>query len=148
YTRAFSDGPRNFEAWSNDEGDICVGTPSPNYHTNERAFQLSIDLTCIAALHGGSFVALGSNSRHANHDSIPGLPGTPATEEFLINGSILQDSKDLRLPNLIVKSEQKTQFGIFRLEVSTGAPHSKNPTKEHLFRIGIVAAMFQKKKTL
>ncbi|GFW99439.1 hypothetical protein TNCV_3007411 [Trichonephila clavipes] len=27
-------------------------------------------LTCIAALHGGSFVALGSNSRHANHDSI------------------------------------------------------------------------------
>ncbi|GFX09515.1 hypothetical protein TNCV_4699011 [Trichonephila clavipes] len=21
YTRAFSDGPRNFEAWSNDEGD-------------------------------------------------------------------------------------------------------------------------------
>ncbi|GFT37270.1 hypothetical protein TNCV_1127081 [Trichonephila clavipes] len=32
--------------------------PSPNYHTNERTFQFSIDLTCIAALHGGSFVAL------------------------------------------------------------------------------------------
>ncbi|GFS91505.1 hypothetical protein TNCV_1139401 [Trichonephila clavipes] len=30
--------------------------PSPNYHTNERTFQLSIDLTGIAALHGGSFL--------------------------------------------------------------------------------------------
>ncbi|GFX31479.1 RNase H domain-containing protein [Trichonephila clavipes] len=29
---------------------------------------------------------------------------------------------------------------------SYGAPHSKKPTKEYLFRIGIVAAMFQKKK--
>ncbi|GFW58583.1 hypothetical protein TNCV_718831 [Trichonephila clavipes] len=26
-----------------------LATPSPNYHTNERTFQLSIDLTCIAA---------------------------------------------------------------------------------------------------
>ncbi|GFW26980.1 probable RNA-directed DNA polymerase from transposon BS [Trichonephila clavipes] len=31
------------------------------------------------------------------------------------------------------------------LEVPSGAPHSKKPTKEYLFRIGIVAAMFQKK---
>ncbi|GFX52258.1 RNase H domain-containing protein [Trichonephila clavipes] len=29
---------------------------------------------------------------------------------------------------------------------SYGAPHSKKPTKEYLFRIGIAAAMFQKKK--
>ncbi|GFT95279.1 RNase H domain-containing protein [Trichonephila clavipes] len=29
---------------------------------------------------------------------------------------------------------------------SYGAPHSKNPTKEYLFRIGIAAAMFQKKE--
>ncbi|GFU80286.1 hypothetical protein TNCV_3520631 [Trichonephila clavipes] len=40
--------------------------PPSHYHTNETpTFQLSIDLTCIAALHGGSLVALGSNSRHA-----------------------------------------------------------------------------------
>ncbi|GFY20558.1 hypothetical protein TNCV_211901 [Trichonephila clavipes] len=65
-------------------GQMTRATPelaplSPNYHTNERTFQLSIDLTCIAALHGGSFVVLGSNSRHANHDSIPSPPDTPAT---------------------------------------------------------------------
>ncbi|GFU97350.1 hypothetical protein TNCV_3889651 [Trichonephila clavipes] len=65
-------------------GQMTRATPelapsSPNYHTNERTFQLSIDLTCIAALHGGSFVALGSNSRHANHDSIPCPPDTPDT---------------------------------------------------------------------
>ncbi|GFU23419.1 hypothetical protein TNCV_1859621, partial [Trichonephila clavipes] len=73
YTRAFSDGPRNFEAWSNDEGakpELAPPLQLP-HHTNERTFQLSIDLTCITALHGGSFVALRSNSRHANHDSIP-----------------------------------------------------------------------------
>ncbi|GFX74497.1 transposable element Tcb1 transposase [Trichonephila clavipes] len=32
---------------------------SPNYHTNGKTFQLSTDLTCIAALHGGSLVVLG-----------------------------------------------------------------------------------------
>ncbi|GFX93008.1 hypothetical protein TNCV_139521 [Trichonephila clavipes] len=48
-----------------------LAPPSPNFHTKERTFQISIDLTCITALHGGPFVALGSNSRHANHDSIP-----------------------------------------------------------------------------
>ncbi|GFY27044.1 hypothetical protein TNCV_2066651 [Trichonephila clavipes] len=29
-----------------------LAPPSPNYHTNGRTFQLSTDLTCIAALHG------------------------------------------------------------------------------------------------
>ncbi|GFX62208.1 hypothetical protein TNCV_3305821 [Trichonephila clavipes] len=38
-----------------------LAPPSPNYHTNWRTFQLSTDLTCIAALHGGSLVVLGSN---------------------------------------------------------------------------------------
>ncbi|GFW81521.1 hypothetical protein TNCV_2881991 [Trichonephila clavipes] len=33
YTRAFDDGPRNFELWSSDVDDTCAGTPSPNYHT-------------------------------------------------------------------------------------------------------------------
>ncbi|GFW82354.1 hypothetical protein TNCV_3818351 [Trichonephila clavipes] len=62
YTRAFGDRPRNFEPWSSDEDDTRAGTPSPNYHTNGRRFQLSTDLTCIAALHGGSLVVLGLNS--------------------------------------------------------------------------------------
>ncbi|GFX92831.1 hypothetical protein TNCV_2657451 [Trichonephila clavipes] len=30
-------------------------------------------------VHRGSFVALGSNSRHTNHYSIPSPPGTPDT---------------------------------------------------------------------
>ncbi|GFY35220.1 hypothetical protein TNCV_5045941 [Trichonephila clavipes] len=38
YTRAFGDGPRNFEPWSSDEDDTRAGTPSPNYHTNGRTF--------------------------------------------------------------------------------------------------------------
>ncbi|GFT55678.1 ccmar2 transposase [Trichonephila clavipes] len=58
FTRSFGDGPRNFEPWSSDVDD----TPSPIYHTNERTFELSTDLTGIAALHGGSLVILGSNS--------------------------------------------------------------------------------------
>ncbi|GFU69885.1 hypothetical protein TNCV_113041 [Trichonephila clavipes] len=39
-----------------------LAPPSPNYHANGRTFQLSTDLTCIAALHDGSLVVLGSNS--------------------------------------------------------------------------------------
>ncbi|GFU78054.1 hypothetical protein TNCV_4778621, partial [Trichonephila clavipes] len=38
--------------------------PSPNYHTTPTGggrFSSSTDLTCIAALHGGSLVVLGSN---------------------------------------------------------------------------------------
>ncbi|GFU75707.1 putative DD41D transposase [Trichonephila clavipes] len=33
YTRAFGDGPRNFEPWSSDVDDTLAGTPSPNYRT-------------------------------------------------------------------------------------------------------------------
>ncbi|GFY25240.1 uncharacterized protein TNCV_2483611 [Trichonephila clavipes] len=33
YTRAFGDGPRNFEPWSSDVDDTRAGNPSPNYHT-------------------------------------------------------------------------------------------------------------------
>ncbi|GFT32154.1 hypothetical protein TNCV_428021 [Trichonephila clavipes] len=33
YTRAFGDGPRNFEPWSSDVNDTRAGTPSPNYPT-------------------------------------------------------------------------------------------------------------------
>ncbi|GFU22020.1 hypothetical protein TNCV_405781 [Trichonephila clavipes] len=37
-----------------------LAPPSPNYYTNERMFQLSTDLACTAALHGGSLVVLGT----------------------------------------------------------------------------------------
>ncbi|GFW53798.1 hypothetical protein TNCV_3938921 [Trichonephila clavipes] len=43
YTKAFGDGPRHFEPWSSDEDDTLAATPSPNYHTNERTFALSIE---------------------------------------------------------------------------------------------------------
>ncbi|GFW21664.1 hypothetical protein TNCV_4281791 [Trichonephila clavipes] len=33
YTRAFGDGPRNFEPWSSDVDDTWAGIPVPNYHT-------------------------------------------------------------------------------------------------------------------
>ncbi|GFU12993.1 RNase H domain-containing protein [Trichonephila clavipes] len=62
YTKAFGDGPRNFEPWSSDEDETCAGTPSPRYHTKPRMFEFSTNLTCIAPLHGGSTVALVSNS--------------------------------------------------------------------------------------
>ncbi|GFX06345.1 hypothetical protein TNCV_505641 [Trichonephila clavipes] len=39
-----------------------LATPSPNYHTNGRTFQLWTDSACTAALHGGSLVVLVSNS--------------------------------------------------------------------------------------
>ncbi|GFW61243.1 hypothetical protein TNCV_3377581 [Trichonephila clavipes] len=63
YTRAFGDGPRIFEPWSSDVDDIIF---SPNYRTTPTGtFQLSTDLTCIAALHGGSLVVLGFVTRQA-----------------------------------------------------------------------------------
>ncbi|GFX66474.1 probable RNA-directed DNA polymerase from transposon BS [Trichonephila clavipes] len=45
-----------------------------------------------------------------------------------------------------LRSYERTQFGSFLLRVPSGAPHSKKPTKEYLFRIGIAAAMFQKRR--
>ncbi|GFU84658.1 hypothetical protein TNCV_5109151, partial [Trichonephila clavipes] len=72
YTRAFGDGPRNFEARSSDEGDTRAG---PSLLTTTLplggGLSFSTDLTCIDSLHGGSFVALSSNSWHANHDPVP-----------------------------------------------------------------------------
>ncbi|GFT17399.1 histone-lysine N-methyltransferase SETMAR [Trichonephila clavipes] len=64
YTRAFGDGPRHFETWSSDEDDTSAGAP-PLLTTapqHGRTFELSTDLTCFAALHGGSLAVLGSNS--------------------------------------------------------------------------------------
>ncbi|GFY10577.1 reverse transcriptase domain-containing protein [Trichonephila clavipes] len=69
------------------------------------------------------------------------------SRRILINGSILQGSKDLRLSNLIVKSENSSIWNIPHWS-SLRSPLFHKRTKEHLFRIGIVAAMFQKKKTL
>ncbi|GFY29127.1 hypothetical protein TNCV_4722551 [Trichonephila clavipes] len=70
---------------------------------------------------------------------------TISLEEFLINGSILQGSKDLRLSNLIVNSE-RTQFGSFLLRVPSGAPHSKKPTKEYLFQLELLQPCSKKKE--
>ncbi|GFW00694.1 hypothetical protein TNCV_2304671, partial [Trichonephila clavipes] len=56
HMRAFGDGPRHFEPWSSDVDDTRSWHPSPNYHTTPtgRRFISWTDLTCIAALHGGS----------------------------------------------------------------------------------------------
>ncbi|GFX28255.1 venom dipeptidyl peptidase 4 [Trichonephila clavipes] len=49
---------------NHDQGTLTTSElpPSPDYHTIGRTFQLSEDLSCIAALHGESLVVLGSNS--------------------------------------------------------------------------------------
>ncbi|GFW81014.1 hypothetical protein TNCV_4803821 [Trichonephila clavipes] len=73
YTRAFGDGPRHFEPWLTDE-DLTRASTSLSkllLHTNWRTFELSINLTRIAALQGGFLVELGSNPWHASHDPIP-----------------------------------------------------------------------------
>ncbi|GFV89935.1 hypothetical protein TNCV_4642781 [Trichonephila clavipes] len=59
YARAFGDGILNHGqvTWTTPE----LEPPSPNYHTTPTREDVS-DLTCIAALHGGSLVVLGSNS--------------------------------------------------------------------------------------
>ncbi|GFT63248.1 uncharacterized protein TNCV_4747271 [Trichonephila clavipes] len=46
--------------WTTPELAAPLRTTTP--HQREGTFQLSTDLTCIAALHGGSLVVLGSNS--------------------------------------------------------------------------------------
>ncbi|GFU73679.1 reverse transcriptase domain-containing protein [Trichonephila clavipes] len=65
-------------------------------------------------------------------------------KEFLINGSILQGSKDLRLSNLIVRSE-KNSIWIIPPWSSFRSPSFKNPPKNTCFELGIVAAMFQRR---
>ncbi|GFV65500.1 hypothetical protein TNCV_1737371 [Trichonephila clavipes] len=42
YSKAFGDGPRNFETWSSDEDDIRVGTP-PNFHIPPTRGHLNLD---------------------------------------------------------------------------------------------------------
>ncbi|GFV15940.1 hypothetical protein TNCV_801441 [Trichonephila clavipes] len=63
YTRAFGDGPRNFEPWSRTWTTPELAPPPPNYHTTTGVtFQLLDRFNVHAALHGGSLVVLGSNS--------------------------------------------------------------------------------------
>ncbi|GFV23487.1 hypothetical protein TNCV_4781981 [Trichonephila clavipes] len=58
FTKAFGNGPLILNhgqvTWMTPE----LAPPSPNYHTNGRTFQLSTDLTRIAALHCGCLVVL------------------------------------------------------------------------------------------
>ncbi|GFT75574.1 hypothetical protein TNCV_1135411 [Trichonephila clavipes] len=56
YTRAFSDGSRNFDPCSS-EDDIRAGIPSPSFHTTTTGERLS-----PRRLHVASPAALGSNS--------------------------------------------------------------------------------------
>ncbi|GFW02239.1 hypothetical protein TNCV_2383621 [Trichonephila clavipes] len=64
-------------------------TPSPNYHTNGRTFQLSTDLACIAALHGGSLVWYWARTHDkSSQDPIPiplGNRGRSTFWEFDVN---------------------------------------------------------------
>ncbi|GFV31274.1 hypothetical protein TNCV_1640261 [Trichonephila clavipes] len=43
YTRAFRDGPRNFELWSSDEDDTLAGIPSPYFPTTPTGGRTSFD---------------------------------------------------------------------------------------------------------
>ncbi|GFU66085.1 hypothetical protein TNCV_4480311 [Trichonephila clavipes] len=43
YTRAFGDGPRNFEPWSSDVDDTSAGTLSPNCHTTPQEDVSTLD---------------------------------------------------------------------------------------------------------
>ncbi|GFU11835.1 hypothetical protein TNCV_4192521 [Trichonephila clavipes] len=69
YQRAFGDGSRNLNhgqvIWTTPE----LAPPSPNSHMTSMGgrFILSEDLMCMAALHEGSLVVLGSKSLHVCH---------------------------------------------------------------------------------
>ncbi|GFX02454.1 hypothetical protein TNCV_3065191 [Trichonephila clavipes] len=43
YTRAFGDGPRNFEPWSSDVDDTLASMASPNYHTTQTVDVSALD---------------------------------------------------------------------------------------------------------
>ncbi|GFV37255.1 hypothetical protein TNCV_92281 [Trichonephila clavipes] len=40
YTRAFGDGPRNYEPWSSDQDDTELAPRSPNYHSTPKGKRL------------------------------------------------------------------------------------------------------------
>ncbi|GFS85013.1 RNA-directed DNA polymerase from mobile element jockey [Trichonephila clavipes] len=67
------------------------------------------------------------------------------SRRVLINGSILQGSKDLRLSNLIVKSE-KNSIWIIPPWSSFRSPSFQKTHQRISVSIGIVAAMFQKRR--
>ncbi|GFW13115.1 hypothetical protein TNCV_3330471 [Trichonephila clavipes] len=48
--------------WDATRGLLVTSTPELAPHQRRRIFELSTDLACIAALHGGFLVVLGSNS--------------------------------------------------------------------------------------
>ncbi|GFW36104.1 hypothetical protein TNCV_4929671 [Trichonephila clavipes] len=60
FTRAFGDGPRNFEPWSSDDDDTSAGTPP--HHTNGRSFESRYIQCALAPLHCASSVVSGSES--------------------------------------------------------------------------------------
>ncbi|GFV69141.1 hypothetical protein TNCV_874141 [Trichonephila clavipes] len=72
---AFGDGPRNFEPWSSDvthHPELAPPLLTTTPHQREWTFQLSTDLACIAALHGGVFRWYWDRTRDkASHDPMP-----------------------------------------------------------------------------
>ncbi|GFY00748.1 hypothetical protein TNCV_2141401 [Trichonephila clavipes] len=88
---------------------MWMAPPSPNNHTNKR-FQLSTDLTCIAALQGESLVVLGSNLcmpamiRYLDHWATAALAWCSKLQLFLtaVQSSLchdeFQEGLDLVLP--------------------------------------------------
>ncbi|GFW31585.1 hypothetical protein TNCV_4420181 [Trichonephila clavipes] len=50
YTRAFGDGPRNFEPWSSDVNEPELAPLSPNYHTTPTGGRFSSRQIYLASL--------------------------------------------------------------------------------------------------
>ncbi|GFT16176.1 hypothetical protein TNCV_613151 [Trichonephila clavipes] len=63
---------------------------------------------------------------------------TISLEEFLINGSILQGSKDLRFSNLIVKSEKNSIWNIPPWSSFRSPLIPKNPPKNTCFELELL----------
>ncbi|GFV38438.1 hypothetical protein TNCV_4393191 [Trichonephila clavipes] len=63
-TRAFGDGPRNFEPWSSNENDNRADIPSTNFDTTSTGGRLSFDIFYEhwLPMSGGFSVVQGSNS--------------------------------------------------------------------------------------
>ncbi|GFU48897.1 hypothetical protein TNCV_3209011 [Trichonephila clavipes] len=64
FSRAFGDGPRNFEPWSSEKDLLELEVPSPNFHITPTGGYLSLDIFNVhrSPLLGGSLVVLVSNS--------------------------------------------------------------------------------------
>ncbi|GFX40793.1 RNase H domain-containing protein [Trichonephila clavipes] len=86
-----------------------------------------------AEMKAGSNLPLSSSLINYAH-----IVWTISLEEFLINGSILQGSKDLRLSNLIVKSEKNSIWIIPPWSSFRSPSFQKNPPKNTCFELELL----------